>query len=175
MANLKAAKVPAIGFVNERFLQVEGERDARIGILRTWLDGGMDLGNHLYRHLSLTRTPLAKYQDDVIRGEVLTRQLLSQRNLPLVWFRHPFIHTGPTPEIKAGFERFLQERGYRVAPATFDHNDWVFTRVYEEARADRDRPLQKRTRQSFIEYFEQVCMFYEKVSVELFDREIPRS
>ena len=129
--------MPAIGFVNERFLQIDGERDARVRILRTWVDGGLGLGNHLYRHLSLSRTPLAQYQDDVLRGEVLTRQVLAEKNLPLVYFRHPFLHAGPTREIKQGFEKFLAERGYKVAPATFDHSDWVFTRVYESARATR--------------------------------------
>src|SRR5687767_9816363 len=120
VAALKAQKVPAIGFVNETWLHVDGERDARVGILRTWVDGGLTLGNHLFRHYSLTRTPLRDYQDDVIRGEVLTRQVLAERKLPLVYFRHPFIHTGPTQETKRSFEQFLAERGYKVAPATFD-------------------------------------------------------
>jgi peptidoglycan-N-acetylglucosamine deacetylase len=171
---LKAEKVPAIGFVNERFLQVDGERDARVGILRTWVDGGLTLGNHLYRHLSLSRTPLAKYQADVLRGEVLTRQVLADKNLPLVYFRHPFLHAGPTKQIKQGFEKFLAEHGYKVAPATFDHSDWVFTRVYEAARATRDRKLEKRTRETFLQYFEATCAHFEQVSDELFGRQIPQ-
>jgi peptidoglycan/xylan/chitin deacetylase (PgdA/CDA1 family) len=174
VAALKAEKVPAIGFVNERFLQIDGERDQRVRILRTWVDGGLGLGNHLYRHRSLSRTPLAQYQDDVLRGEVLTRQVLAEKNLPLVYFRHPFLHAGPTKEIKQGFEKFLGERGYKVAPATFDHSDWVFTRVYESARASGDRKLEKRTRQTFLEYFEATCAHFEQVSDELFGRQIPQ-
>src|SRR5687768_14703947 len=138
LAALKAAGVPAIGFVNEKPLHVSGERDARVAILRAWLDAGMGLGNHTFRHRSLSRTPLAEYQDDVLRGEVLTRQVLEERKLPLTWFRHPYTHSGHTLEIKNAFERFLGERGYKVAPFTFDHSDWVFSTVYEQARADRD-------------------------------------
>jgi peptidoglycan/xylan/chitin deacetylase (PgdA/CDA1 family) len=171
---LKAEHVPAIGFVNERFLQIPGERDARVGILRTWVDGGLTLGNHLYRHLSLTRTPLAKYQDDVIRGEVLTRQVLAEKDLPLVYFRHPFLHTGPTREIKLAFEKFLAARGYKVAPATLDHSDWVFTRVFEEARATHDRKLEKRTHDTFLQFLEAMLIHYEQVSDELFGRQVPQ-
>jgi hypothetical protein len=45
---------PAIGFVNERGLQVEGERDARVAIVRSWLEAGMTLGNHGFRHQDLS-------------------------------------------------------------------------------------------------------------------------
>ena len=174
VAALKAKRVPAIGFVNERFLQIDGERDTRAGLLRIWIDGGMALGNHLYRHRSLTSTPLAAYQDDVLRGEVLTRPLLEQRGLPLVYFRHPFLHTGPTVEIKRGFEAFLATRGYKVAPATFDHSDWIFTRVYEHALARKDRGLKERTVAAFLHHFEQQAILAEQASMALFGREIPQ-
>src|SRR5690554_3480331 len=36
-------KVPAIMFVNERQLQVDGQRDARVDVLRQWLDAGLDV------------------------------------------------------------------------------------------------------------------------------------
>src|SRR5580658_2043706 len=47
---LKAHHAWAIGFVNERKLQVQGERDARAGLLQMWLDAGLWLGNHNYAH-----------------------------------------------------------------------------------------------------------------------------
>jgi peptidoglycan/xylan/chitin deacetylase (PgdA/CDA1 family) len=174
VAALVADKVPAIGFVNEKPLHVTGERDARVALLRTWLDAGLTLGNHTFSHRSLSRTPLAVYQDDVLRGEVITRQLLEERKQPLIWFRHPYVHTGPTPEIRQSFEKFLAERGYKVAPYTFDHADWVHTTVYEQARADGDRALQARIRREHLELFERTVIFYEGVSRELFGREVPQ-
>ena len=174
LAALKAARVPAIGFVNEKPLHVPGERDARIGLLRAWLDAGMTLGNHTFRHRSLSRTPLAEYQDDVLRGEVLTRQVLEERKQPLTWFRHPYTHSGPTLEIKAAFERFLADRGYKVAPFTFDHSDWVYSTVYEHARADRDRALEKRVRQQHLAHFEAALVTAEAQAQALFGRDIPQ-
>lgn len=43
LAALKRVGAPAIGFVNEEKLQVEGERDARVAVLRSWLEAGMTL------------------------------------------------------------------------------------------------------------------------------------
>lgn len=174
VAALKSAGVPAIGFVNEKPLHHPGERDARVALLETWLDAGLTLGNHTFRHRSLSRTPLAEYQDDVLKGEILTRQVLEARKLPLTWFRHPYTHSGPTLEIKHAFERFLADRGYKVAPFTFDHSDWIFSTVYEQARADRDRALEKRVRAEHLAHFEAALAAAEKQAHELFGRSIPQ-
>ena len=75
-AALKAHHAWAIGFVNERKLQVSGERDARAELLQMWLDAGLFLGNHNYAHDNFDTTPLQRYEDDLIRGEVVTEALL---------------------------------------------------------------------------------------------------
>ena len=69
---------PAIGFVNEVGLQVRGERDARAQLLEEWLDAGLDLGNHTFAHLGPNNVPLNEYADDILKGEVVTRQLLER-------------------------------------------------------------------------------------------------
>jgi len=73
---LKAHHAWAIGFVNERKLQVQSERDARAGLLQMWLDDGLTLGNHTYSHPDFSTTPLQQYEDETIRGEVITGALL---------------------------------------------------------------------------------------------------
>jgi peptidoglycan/xylan/chitin deacetylase (PgdA/CDA1 family) len=53
LSTLREENVPAIGFVCERRLHVKDERDARVAILRDWLDSGMTLGNHSFSHKDL--------------------------------------------------------------------------------------------------------------------------
>ncbi len=50
LAGLRRHHIPAIGFVNEE--KLEDDRTAPVELLRRWLDGGMDLGNHTYRDRS---------------------------------------------------------------------------------------------------------------------------
>lgn len=115
---LRAHHVPAIGFVNEWKLQVPGERDARAGLLKNWLDAGLTLGNDTFSHVNFQTTPLAQYEDEVFRDEVVTRSLMAGAGQTEKYFRHPFLSTGPNVEVKAAFEAFLSERGYVVAPVT---------------------------------------------------------
>jgi peptidoglycan/xylan/chitin deacetylase (PgdA/CDA1 family) len=171
---LRAARAPAIGFVNESTLQVEGERDARVAILKGWLEAGMTLGNHGFAHQDLSRVPLAQYQDDVVRGEVVTRRLLRDRQLPLVYYRHPYTHTGPTAEVKQGFERFLAERGYKVAPFTVEHSDWMFAAVYADALQRGDRKQAAAIRASYLAHLDQMCAWFEALARDTFGREIPQ-
>jgi peptidoglycan/xylan/chitin deacetylase (PgdA/CDA1 family) len=174
LAALRAARAPAIGFVNESRLQVDGERDERANILAGWLEAGMTLANHGHRHLDLSKVPLAEYQDDVIRGEVVTRALLQKRQLPLVYYRHPYLHTGPTPEVKLGFERFLGERGYKIAPFTIEHSDWMFAGVYARAAQRGDRKQMASLRASYLAHLERMCAWFEELSRDTFGREIPQ-
>src|ERR1051325_6893315 len=103
LAVIKAHNIPAVGFVNERKLYRMGEIDERVQILKLWLDAGLELGNHTYSHPSLQTTPLAEFEEDLMRGETVTRMLLERRGMKLRYFRHPFLRTGPTLEARAAF------------------------------------------------------------------------
>jgi peptidoglycan/xylan/chitin deacetylase (PgdA/CDA1 family) len=124
-----AEKVPAIMFVNERQLNVAGQRDARAAVLERWVDAGLDLGNHTYSHPNLGNVTLEAFCDDLIKGEVITRPLLDARKKKLTWFRYPFLATGMGATAKA-VEDFLALRGYRIAPVTVDYHDYSFAGTY---------------------------------------------
>jgi peptidoglycan/xylan/chitin deacetylase (PgdA/CDA1 family) len=169
---LQVRKVPAIGFVTESKIHVPDEVDERIGILQMWLDAGMTLGNHTYSHLSLNDTPLAKYEDDVIKGEVITRRLMEGKGLDLQYFRYPYTRSGPTAEIKSAFLDFLHERGYRIAPFTVENSDYAFNAVYVQALEDGDRELAERVRSAYLDFQDTIFGFFEELSVKLFGYEI---
>ena len=76
LAGLSRHHLPTIGFVNEGKLDAP-DRAERIGLIKRWLDAGMDLGNHSYSHISLTKTPVEAYIADVQRGETVIRKLLA--------------------------------------------------------------------------------------------------
>jgi len=172
LRTLKLHRAPAIGFVNESKLHVPGEMDARTEVLKQWVDAGMVLGNHGFSHLRLLNTPLLKYEDDVIKGEVITRRLMTERRPYQLYYRHPYTSTGPTREVKAAFENFLRERGYKVAPFTIENSDYIFNQMYSDARRNKDSALMERLRKAYLEFDDGQFEFMERLSTEMFGREI---
>lgn len=166
--------IPAVGFVGERAIFRYGEKEPRTAPLKMWLDAGLELGNQTFSHKWLYKTPLAEFQEDVLRGEAVTRQLLKERNQPLRYFSYPFLNTGPDLETKASFEKFLKERGYTFAPVTIDNMDWLFARVYDEANERNDVETMKRVGEEYVPYMEKMFEFYEKLSVDVTGYEVPQ-
>jgi peptidoglycan-N-acetylglucosamine deacetylase len=157
-------KIPVIGFVNEGRGGLSA-KDLR-QILDLWLDAGADLGNHSYSHLNLNDISLEQYTTDILKGEPILRAALAQRGRKIEFYRHPFLHTGPTPEVKRGLEQFLDRHGYRVAPVTIDTADYLFAAQYTSPG------YKDRVRREYIPYMESVVAFFERRSVEVLGREI---
>ena len=169
---VKAHKAPAVAFVNEGKLYAGPTMvPERAALLQSWVDAGIPLGNHTYSHIDINNVPLEKYQEDVVRGERtytrLMRGTAAQR-----WFRHPYTHTGPTKEIKAGLEKFLAGRGYRIAPFTIENSDWLFSSAYAKARKSGDEALAAKVREAYLVYSDTMLDWFETLSTEGFGRAI---
>jgi peptidoglycan/xylan/chitin deacetylase (PgdA/CDA1 family) len=167
-------RAPAIGFVNERQLE-GGDRDARIALLRQWLDRGMMLGNHTYSHPDFNSVSIEQFQDEILKGEVETRRLLAGRPPGRLFFRHPMTHTGNTKEKKEAIEKFLSDRGYTIAPHTVENSDFIFNQVYARARAKSDRALAMKVREAYLEFTFAATAFAESISPKIFGREIAQT
>jgi peptidoglycan/xylan/chitin deacetylase (PgdA/CDA1 family) len=175
IATLSAGHLPAIGFVNEIKLEVDGEiEQGRVSLLEQWLDAGLELGNHSYSHPDLHRTELDEYLADILDGERVTRPLVEGRGGELRFFRHPFLHTGTDLATKEAVERFLAEHGYRVAAVTIDNSEWIFARAYDEALDRGDSDLQEELGATYVGYMESMIAYYEAQSRTFFNREIPQ-
>lgn len=172
LASLVKNRVPAIGFVNERNLYVKDGTDARINVLRMWLDAGMTLGNHTFSHASFSRTPVQKFMDEVIHGEVVTRQLMKEKGLDLRYFRFPHNNTGATKETKEAMQTFLKSRGYEVTPFTIENEDYVFAPVYRKAKQKKDEALIRQIRAAYLEHLDTKFDYYEQRSKMLLGRDI---
>jgi peptidoglycan/xylan/chitin deacetylase (PgdA/CDA1 family) len=173
-AILKAHHAWAVGFVNERKLQVSGERDARAEMLQMWLDAGLTLGNHTYEHTDFNAATLQKFEDETIRGEAVTRVLMKVSGQTEKYFRHPYLNTGSTAEAKTAFEQFLKDRNYIIAPVTVEDGDYVFNDVLAQAAEKKDKKLEAKAKQAYLDYVDTVFDYFEKDSLADFNREVPQ-
>ena len=171
LSTLKKHKVPAVGFVNED--KLEYSREERIALLRQWVESGMMLGNHTYSHPDFNSLTVEQFEEEITKGEVVTRQLMRSRQPYQLYFRHPMTHTGDTKEKKEAIEKFLETRGYRVTPHTIENSDFIFNVPYAKA-VQNDEALAKRLRDEYLAYTIAATEFAEKISPEVFGHEIPQ-
>jgi peptidoglycan/xylan/chitin deacetylase (PgdA/CDA1 family) len=178
LSAVRKYSVPAVGFVNEGKLYVEGrgprDVEGRIGLLRMWLDAGLELGNHTYSHRDLDTMPLDEFQADVLRGEAVTRELLKEKAERLRYFRHPFLHVGSDLKVRRAFEVFLSSHGYTVAPVTVDNDEFVYAAAYATALRRGKSADAARIADDYLRYMDQVFTFFEDVSRRVTGREIPQ-
>jgi len=135
-------------------------------LLKPWRKQGAEIGNHTFSHPDLNKIPLAEYEADILRAEPALRH--ARGGTKPRYFRHPFLHTGPTEETKQALAAFLKEHNYEVAPVTLDTSDWLFARVYTSSK------YPQRIREEYVKYMDGIFDFFEKRSLEVVGREIPQ-
>jgi peptidoglycan/xylan/chitin deacetylase (PgdA/CDA1 family) len=171
---LRKHKAPAIGFVNEGKLDNAVEREQRIALLRQWVQANMMLGNHTYSHPDFNRLTIEQFEEEITKGDVVTRQLMRSRGPYQLYFRHPMTHTGDTQEKKEAIEKFLAARGYKVTPHTIENSDFVFNVGYALALQKKDFALARRIRNAYLDFTIAATEFAERFSPQLFGHEIPQ-
>lgn len=170
---VKKYNIPAIGFVNEYKLYLNNVLDStRLNALKLWVDADLELGNHTFSHPDYHSTDNEVFFADIIKGEKITKELLSQKNKKLEFFRHPFLHTGNSLEKKKALEEFLTEHNYTIAPVSIDNGEWIYARAYENAYNKNDIELMKQIGSEYVSYMIDKTIYFENQSVKLFGREI---
>jgi peptidoglycan/xylan/chitin deacetylase (PgdA/CDA1 family) len=173
---LRRHQATAVLFVNERQLdQDASERQARIRLLERWVSAGHTLGNHTYSHPDANALTAEAYQDDIARGDRVTRELMAARRPYTEYFRHPFTHTGDTADKKASIDAFLAARGYTITPHTIENADWLFNGPYARALAAGETATATRLADAYLAFTDRVIEFAEQASVRLFGREVPQT
>ena len=173
ISKIRAEGMPVVGFVNENKLEVDGTLDVqRLNILRTWLDSGIELGNHTYSHKSANGVPVSEFEQDIILGEKNIRGIMAERGMKLRYFRHPFLMTGRSMAVNNEITKFLVDHGYTVAPVTIDNSEWIFSAAYDQAKKNGDTSLMMIVGQEYMKYMKAKLQYYERQSEKLFGRQI---
>ena len=175
VAAIAGSGAPVVGFVNEGRLYADDRLDPkRVETLRRWTDAGFELGNHTRDHVDLNAVGEHAFEDQIARGEAVTKELLAERGKRLRYFRHPYLHTGKDLATRDAVAAYLAGRGYTVAPVTHDNSEWIFARAYANALVRNDASLAERVAAAYVPYMDAKFDYFERQSNALFGREIPQ-
>jgi peptidoglycan/xylan/chitin deacetylase (PgdA/CDA1 family) len=173
LETLKRHNVPAIGFVNAgKLFNGDQQNRERTALLRMWLDGGFELGNHTYSHKDFHRVSWREFREDLVKGELVIDEMMRKRGMALRYFRHPLLHTGNSPEKRKQLDELLKKRAYTVAPVSIDNSEWIYARAYHNVLKNGDKKKLNTIVDSYIDYMERKINYYEAQSRALLGREI---
>lgn len=171
--SLNKNSIPAIGFVNEgKLYDSHGKVQFQVDLLIRWAASGLDLGNHTYSHPDYNSTSFKQYTGNILKGEIVTKEILRESGRQLKYFRHPFLHVGNTKEKADSLSSFLAGHGYAEAPVTIDNEEYLFAFAYNKAAVRSDTNLMTTIGRDYIGYMEKKLEYYEMQSEALFGREI---
>jgi peptidoglycan/xylan/chitin deacetylase (PgdA/CDA1 family) len=172
-ASLTRNRIPTIGFVIAKKLLNDTLINLfQVSLIEHWIDCGFDIGCHTYSHPDYNSVSYKEYTDDILKGEVIIKNLLERKGKHLKYFRHPFLHVGNTKLKADSLEDFLAQHGSITAPVTIDTDDYLFALAYKRARIKKDTVLFQQIGQDYLVYMERKILYYEHQSKELFDRNI---
>lgn len=164
-------QIPAIGFVNElKLYENDVLVDSRIALLNDWINKGFDLGNHTFSHRDYNADNLTTFSQDIIKGGIVSGEILKTANKKLTYFRHPYLHVGNSKAKADSLTSFLTTLGYIIAPVTLDNDDYLFAAAYEKSMILNDSTLMLRIGHDYIAHTEKKLMYYEKQAQNLFGR-----
>jgi peptidoglycan-N-acetylglucosamine deacetylase len=167
--------VPVCIFINERPLIKEGETDARIAILKQWLYNPLiTAGNHSYSHRSYADIEPSQFQDEIIKGEVITKKLLEGSGRTLQYFRFPFNTLGRDSITKATMQNFLNAKDYINTPFTIESLDYLFNALYHQALDKNDKAKAKAIADAYIKHTIDKFEYFEALSQQQYHRQVPQ-
>ena len=171
---LASHRAPAVAFVNEGKLQIDGEVDARTALLKQWVENGAILGNHTYSHADLNTVSIDEFEIEIVKGDIVSRRLMGRQPYQL-YFRHPQTHTGETPAKKEAIEQFLAARHYKVAPHTIDSADYIFNVGYVRSLQADDQAMAGRLRAAYVDFVIAATEFAGQIAQQVVGRAIPQT
>jgi Asp-tRNA(Asn)/Glu-tRNA(Gln) amidotransferase A subunit family amidase len=144
----------------------------QIGLLKSWINNGLEIGKHTYSHSDYNKTSFKDYSLDILKGETVTKKILKERGKTIKYFRHPYLHVGNTKAKADSLSDFLVKQGYTVAPVTIDNEDYLFATAYKRAQDKGDHNLMLKIGTDYVTYMEKKLQYFEKEANKLFGRDI---
>lgn len=164
LKELKKHKVQATLFVTSGNMS-----DANKIILDKALAAGHELGNHTNNHYDLNRVTAKQYIADIDTCQHLAGDWINTN-----YFRYAMLHRGNTKSKRDSVYNYLKQKGMLIAPVTIDNNEWVYNRGYSLAMKIDDQKNMDRIGKEYIYHMKEVTARYQKLSLQLMDREIPQ-
>jgi peptidoglycan/xylan/chitin deacetylase (PgdA/CDA1 family) len=173
LAAFQKRHVPVTGFVIQKRVESLGSTSG-VRILKHWIDGGFDLGNHTYSHADINNLSPEEIEREIVQGETAVAPLMKEVGKEIVFFRFPMNHTGDTKLKHDNVATYLAQRGYRLATCTIDTSDFLFNNAYIRMLAIHDDAAAQKLRLEYLAYTKAEVDYYAALNRQVLGYEPPQ-
>jgi len=173
LAAFQKRRVPVTGFVIQKRVESLGSTSG-VRILKQWIDGGFDLGNHTYSHLDINNLSADEIEREIVQGETAIVPLMKEVGKEIVFFRFPMNHTGDTKSKHDDIAAYLAKRGYELATCTIDTSDFLFNNAYIRMLAKHDNTAAQKLRLEYLAFTKAEIDYYAALNRQVLGYEPPQ-
>lgn len=170
---LDSLHIPVAIFINEVNLGQPKVLERNKNLLKSWL--GKDYitaGNHGFAHKNYVDVGFESFKEDVLKGEIVTKELLKQRHKELKYFRFPFNGAGNDSLEQVKALQFLKEKKYISTPYTVESEDWLHAILYDKALAEGDTKKASWIGSQYVDFTLKLFAYFDTLSSKLYNRSI---
>lgn len=173
LRKLDSLKLPIAIFINEANLNQTPAAAKNKELLKSWvLRDYITVGNHSFSHPNYAEVGFDTFKEEIIKGEVLTRELLKGSGKSLDYFRFPFNSMGKDSVDVDRMQQFLKDKKYINTPYTVESEDWLYAQLYDKALKEGDKQRAKEIGRQYVETSVKIFAFFDSLSVSTFNRSI---
>lgn len=166
-------EIPVTAFVNERDLLIENETDRRISAYNKWVTNPfITIGNHTFSHPDYSKSTLNNFQNEIAKGEIISKLLLNKTNKKLKYFRFPFNAVCNDSVSKTEIDKYLKENKYISTPFTIESSDYLFNSLYVYYLNKNEIDSAKIVSNLYISYTSKIIDYFEKLTKEVYQKDI---
>lgn len=163
---LKHSGIKAVWFVAANKLNNENGKL----LLQVWNNDGHLIANHTYHHLNYNKPSVSfgLFVHDIQKCDSLIDGYPNYRKI----FRFPVLKQGNTVAKRDSIQNWLLQNGYKQGWVTIDASDWYYNQRLLKLLKENPNAGLKGLREAFVAHIFDRAVFYDKLSMEINQREI---
>lgn len=170
---LDSLKIPFTIFINEGKIYKTDFQDKNKLLLEKWIkNNSAIIGNHTYNHFRYSDIGFEDFTQDIEKGEILTKEYALLNKKEVKYFRFPYNDLGKDSIQHSQIKKYLEQKGYTIAPFTIESSDWMFNAVYLYYFKNGEIDKAKTLGNLYVEKTIELIRFFNTMSNKIYNRPI---
>lgn len=128
--------------------------------------------NHTYAHSRYSQVGFDQFTADVLKGEMLSKDLALEYNKELKYFRFPYNDLGKDSSEHVLIEDFLRDKDYISTPFSIETSDWMFNAIYRNYLKEGNEEMAAQIGEMYVDETIRSFAFFDSLMKQEYGRNV---